>query len=182
MCACIHLPMKIGAVLRFLSDGADVWHLLPGKLLVALRPSFSPGDHEHRGNGGAFDPDLRRKMLPEGLAHCPICGAGLDPLRHARDRRAHSAPSERSRDVSLRTPYGYKPRAHVLKPVCRPHKPAGFIPKSPAWRHPQLMHCMARLLHAVAFFLWPTAREGSQKRSSVANDCMSTNKTCDEPV
>src|SRR5258708_24104860 len=59
----------------------------------------SPGDNEHRGNGAPDGPDLRRKMLPDGCAHRPIRGPGLDPLRHARDGRACRAPPERSRHV-----------------------------------------------------------------------------------
>jgi hypothetical protein len=62
---------------------------------------MGPAPRQIRGLMQRDGPDLRGKMLPAGCPHRPTRGPGLDPVRHARDRRAHRAPPERSRHVMV---------------------------------------------------------------------------------
>src|SRR5215472_1449745 len=84
---------------RRLSHGPLSWPLLPGSELVALCAALSSGPHEYRSDGRTYHSDLRGKGFSTSRAHCLDSGSGLDPLWHARDRRARCTPSERSRHV-----------------------------------------------------------------------------------
>src|SRR5215471_16857888 len=86
---------------RSLSHGPLSWPLLPGSELVALCAALCAGPHEYRSDGRTYRSDLRGKGFSTSRAHCLDSGSGLNPLRHACDRRARCAPSERSRYVMV---------------------------------------------------------------------------------